>query len=972
MPLHTSSISRHLWRLIAASTIGCALSIHAQTAPPTKTTTSSDGTVTLSPFEVNTDRDVGYIASESLAGGRLNTDLRDTAAAISVFTKEFLDDIGITTVNQALEYGLNTTSEVEPTGNLSVENNFNFRIRGITGAQRSRNLFRTQLNLDAYNTERLDFSRGPNAILFGEGSPAGLINTSTKVARMNQDFARLQLRAGSFDERRATLDVNRKITSKLAFRANLLWQEAAGYREFEYNDKKAAHFAGTYRPFKKTTIKAEFERAEYDENRARPWTPVDRYTAWVAAGSPGSGTPTTWGDPLPAGVPSNGISSGTVLFFAEGVLAGRPLWTAGNQQLRVSGGPAIVPGINTSVNIRDETLVPRNANVAGAGAKSLSKFDVGSVAVEQQIGEDLFIEAATNVEYEKRLWANPIGFADLAYRVDANRYMPTFDAAGAQTGVVANPNFGRPIAFGNRSERHTRWFRQQYRATASYNLNFDKLIGEKSRLSWWLGRHRLAVMLSEEGFERDVRDRREVNVSANRVHADQLNPNNNIVRVSYLDFFSDDHTQRGHRDPLRDPIPTQGIANNVGRTVEAGYVNNNWQWQKNELETRMFAMQNFLFNHRIVTTFGWRKDELKVFLWDTVRVANSTQQPATGFIRRSTPDRIVPGDTFTRGIVGHVLPWVSLYYNESDNFTSQDAAQLFGINGSAPLVGNRTGEGKDAGIKARFFGDKLHATVGWYRTADANQVSFIDGIFTSYVEGIWDALGQSVDMEGRDTRSLMSEGYEFELTANPSRRLRFSLNLKKAETTTDRLLRTVAGYIEQNKADWLRSASAPMNQSRFSGVRPTVGETVAQLEQALLIQRAPEGRAPFQDREIMGSFFGTYRFDSGALNGLTLGGGAQYRGPSLITYRVLTDSKPVYTDAYTQANAMIAYSRRLSQKLDFRVQFNVDNLFDFQDPQPVQGGQPPLPTVLPLKDGVAYTVSLPIPRRYAVTFSFGF
>src|SRR5688500_327887 len=285
--------------VLAAYTVFAAATSHAQTSPtPAAPAVASDGTVTLSPFEVNTDRAVGYTASNSLAGGRLNTDLRDTAAAISVFTKEFLEDIAITNVNQALEFGLNTASEVEPTGNLSVENNFNFRIRGITGAQRSRNLFRTQLNLDAYNTERLEFSRGPNAILFGEGSPAGLINTSTKIARLDQNFGRVQLRAGSFDERRGTIDVNRKITSNLAFRVNGLVQKAEGYREFEYNDKKAGHIAGTYRPFKKTTIKAEFERAEFDENRARPWTPVDRYSFWLAAGMPSAGTPTTWGEEI--------------------------------------------------------------------------------------------------------------------------------------------------------------------------------------------------------------------------------------------------------------------------------------------------------------------------------------------------------------------------------------------------------------------------------------------------------------------------------------------------------------------------------------------------------------------------------------------------------------------------------------------------------------------------------------------------
>ncbi len=842
-------------------------------------------------------------------------------------------------------------------------------MRGITGAQRSRNLFRTGLNLDAYNTERLDFSRGPNSILFGEGSPAGLINTSTKVARFGQNFTRVQLRAGSFEERRATLDVNRNVGSKLALRFNALYQDMGGYREFEFNNKKAATLSGTWRPFKKTSVKVDYEKAEYNENRARPWTPVDRYTAWKAAGGPGSGTPTTWGEPLPTGVASNGISSATVLYFTDGPLAGRPLWTGGTQQLRVSGGPATVPGANTSTNILDFSLVPRNANLAGGGARSDSHFQVGGASIEQQIGDDLFVELATNGEFERKLWANPVGFADLGYRVDANLYLPTFGASGASTGVVRNPNFGRPMAFGTRTERYVNYYRQQYRATASYNLIPAKFIGDKGRLGWLLGRHRLAGMISNEDYERDTRDRREVNISPNRVQADQLNSQNNITRVSYIDFFSNDPLQRGHRDPLRDPIAPQPLLNNGNRLVEAGYVNNNWVWQKTELATQMFAMQNFLFSDRIVTTFGWRKDELKVYSSTLTRHADNS---VSGFIRGTSPDRVMPGDTFTRGVVGHVTRWASLYYNQSDNFTSQDAAQLFGINGQAPIVGNRTGEGKDAGIKMRFFGDKLHATLGWYRTGDVNQVTFINGIYTTYVEGIWDALGNTIDMEGRDTRSLQSEGYEFELTANPTRRLRFSLSAKKSETTNSKLFPTVSAYIAENRELWLRNASAAVATTRFSGTRPTVGEVVAQLDQAIILDRAAENRAPAQDREVTGSFYGTYRFDSGRLQGLMIGGGAQYRGPALIAYRVVTDNKAAYTDAYTQASAMIAYSMKLGRKVDLRAQMNVDNLFNFQDPQPVTGGQPTGATVLPLIDGVAYTVSLPLPRRVSVTFTFGF
>ncbi|MBM3867029.1 MAG: hypothetical protein FJ381_14265, partial [Verrucomicrobia bacterium] len=74
----------------------------AQVAPPAPATP-----VELSPFQVTTDRDVGYTAENSLAGSRLNTALRDTASSLSVFTREFLDDIAITDVSELMRYSVN-------------------------------------------------------------------------------------------------------------------------------------------------------------------------------------------------------------------------------------------------------------------------------------------------------------------------------------------------------------------------------------------------------------------------------------------------------------------------------------------------------------------------------------------------------------------------------------------------------------------------------------------------------------------------------------------------------------------------------------------------------------------------------------------------------------------------------------------------------------------------------------------------
>lgn len=53
----------------------------------------------LSPFSVSTDKDVGFVANSSLAGGRLSSDLADTPAAYSVITREFIDALNLTDLN---------------------------------------------------------------------------------------------------------------------------------------------------------------------------------------------------------------------------------------------------------------------------------------------------------------------------------------------------------------------------------------------------------------------------------------------------------------------------------------------------------------------------------------------------------------------------------------------------------------------------------------------------------------------------------------------------------------------------------------------------------------------------------------------------------------------------------------------------------------------------------------------------------
>jgi outer membrane receptor for monomeric catechols len=61
----------------------------------------------LSPFVVGASADVGYEATESLAGTGLKTKLTDIGASVSVINAKFLEDTGSTNLRELLVYQTN-------------------------------------------------------------------------------------------------------------------------------------------------------------------------------------------------------------------------------------------------------------------------------------------------------------------------------------------------------------------------------------------------------------------------------------------------------------------------------------------------------------------------------------------------------------------------------------------------------------------------------------------------------------------------------------------------------------------------------------------------------------------------------------------------------------------------------------------------------------------------------------------------
>jgi iron complex outermembrane receptor protein len=971
----------------------------AQTATPPPATPAPEDTIVLSPFEVRTDKDQGYVATSSLAGSRFNTSLNDIASPISVMTKEFLNDIGFVDVNQALEYGVNTLDEIDSTGNGRVgANAVTFKVRGIAGGGRARNYFGTGQNVDFYNTERLDFSRGPNSVLFGLGSPAGIINSSTKFARIGRDIREVTARIGSYDDYRVTLDVNEGISKKLAFRANLLWEDTKGYREFEFEKKKGLALAGTWRPFGKTQVKFEAEKIDRDQNRARPWAPVDLYSVWRTAGSLGAGSATTWGNAV-AG--TGGTTN--MLVLNSGPLAGQVFWNTTAQGFRTSNGPNTITGLNTPPNVVDFSLLPRNANFAGPGPRIDQDTTVGSIYLEQQIGENLNIEIAGSTEYQKSTQIGYVNFAQIGVRYDANAFLPQYNSAGAYTGTVPNPNFGKMFlsalgSTGNNSHIFRKSYRAEARVTVGYNLDFTKVLSGSARLGQLLGHHRLGYLHTQQGSDGDSRTQRRVNVSPLRAGGPTSNyfiAQNHVVVGSYIDPFSGNVAERGFLDPDRFEIPNQAIRGNNAFAIQSELRNVAWNWSEAKQQAHMVATQSYFWRDRIVALFGWRRDTSKSF--GSTQVAHPITGEVSGYLRNATPNGVTvlspdgktKGDTFTRGVVFHAWPGLlSLYYNQATNFQGNATGEVFGERNNLQSIGNREGRGEDGGLKLDLFRGRVSARVGVFQTEDSNQGVAYNGVYPTYINGILDAVftasgapgapkvvGGTTDLAQRDIRDFSSKGIEVEVTANPIRQLRLTANLSRTQAVNKNLFPYVRAYVAANRAAWALRSSAPINQPAFPGTAATVGGVLAQIDAQIQADLASDGQRPIRDRELTGNAFANYTFaNEGFLKGWGVGAGLQYRGPSLLGYRVFTDGQPAFTPALTSLNALVTYRKRLTTKLHLRLQLNIQNLLNDLEPQAVSGGQPAnlATNTLPLLDGVAYNIQLPEPRRYSVSATFEF
>ncbi len=273
----------------------------AGVAPPLAAASpeTADEVVVLSPFVVDAAVDEnGYRATSTLAGTRVRTDLKDLASSISVVTQQFLQDTNARNSQDLLVYAPST----EVTG---IRGNFagyagtatfqentlsaTTRVRGLDQADNTRDSYLTDIPWDSFNVGRIDLQRGPNSILFGTGSPAGIINASTNDASFKTGY-RVEDVVDQYGSNRLSLNLNQSlIDGVLALRFAAVKED----RKFEQDPafRRNTRYYGALRFDPRifgerdhTSIRAKIERGSIDSNEPRQLPPVDAITPWFKSG----------------------------------------------------------------------------------------------------------------------------------------------------------------------------------------------------------------------------------------------------------------------------------------------------------------------------------------------------------------------------------------------------------------------------------------------------------------------------------------------------------------------------------------------------------------------------------------------------------------------------------------------------------------------------------------------------------------
>ncbi len=986
--------------------------------PAVTPTTTTEQPVVLSPFEVDSTQDTGYRARSTLAGSRISTDLKDLAEPITVVTKDFLDDIGATNVNDILTYEVGTegtnefqsnTPQLGRTSDNVAQNPSNAnRGRGLAAFDVTRDYFYSltapsgasqSVGFDTYNLDNVTIVRGADSILAGLGSPAGIINYAPQVALLNRDSAEASYRFGSFGDKRATLNANIiAIPDMLAFRVAGLWADKGYEQQPAYDHDKRYFLAMVFKPFKKTTIRASYESVFVNAHFPNTYTPEDDITQWLELGKPSGAYGVT-----PTGPGSQYIIAGGALNSPNA-----NVWINSNgsffSAFASTGGYSFYQQNLSNVGIWQPLRFSNNQygdwqKLNTNDTLQQNRLTSDEISVDQEILPGLAINIAMLHENSTVLSLANLGRPDyVADQIDVMTDLPW----GAP-----NPNYGDTfMGYGGLDNRNgTVESNLDVRATLTYDLDLKKY-------NKWLGRYVFTGFLEDRRTTSDFND-------YNAGLAGQPTSTGNgpgIYTYTGGTAANNYYQTTVPVEPfLFNSVPLTGTNGVTADSLSTVDLLKEEQKSITKLTTQAFVAQAFLLDDEVSGIFGIRKDKNEAGFDNSNNVINGVIPSLPNDQFSDGPLASVQAQTKTYGIVirgpkiGSVdLSWLSVGYDQSQNFIPNA--------GSVDLLGNATpdptGTSKDYSIMVDLFGGRLNAKIDWF-TSKANngaattvnfplvqwtmpfenlenngengRGSYYDlavqaGHASDYTSGIDNNLTTGDPaLANAYTENNVSKGMEFELTYNITRNWRLFATVTREQAEESNIAPALTGLINSRVAYWQSIGiwNGPLTTRQDWSGQPETGQQVYDIWVLpyVVAYESAEGQPAQQLHKWKGSLVTNYTVDKGLVKGLGFGTGIRYLDKTIIgnpaiytsvngvpTVSGLDIANPYTSPAQVSVEAWVTYSRKIYKDYILAFRLEGDNI-------ETSGGYTP---VNANSDGTHQLFTITQPRTYYFTTELKF
>lgn len=211
-----------------------ALLLTLLSAGPVLAQTPASDVSQLNKVEIVGRTESGTYHSLDASGAKSELALRELPQSVRVVTRQAIDDLGATKLDDVLDY----------VGGVSRQNNFgglwdNIAIRGLPGNENTG--MATLLNgfssnrgfnapRDLAGVERIEFLKGAAAALYGASEPGGTLNIVSKRPSWTAAHA-VEAYAGSYELKRGALDTTGPISEALAYRLNLAVEDRGSFRD---------------------------------------------------------------------------------------------------------------------------------------------------------------------------------------------------------------------------------------------------------------------------------------------------------------------------------------------------------------------------------------------------------------------------------------------------------------------------------------------------------------------------------------------------------------------------------------------------------------------------------------------------------------------------------------------------------------------------------------------------------------------